>query len=95
MNRYFVYIMTNHTDTTLYVGVTGNLPRRVQEHKSGQIDGFTKKYRLHKLVYAEESGSVRDALEREKQLKKWRRDKKEALIRSINPAWKDLSEDMW
>ncbi len=91
-NRYFVYIMTNHS-RTLYIGVTNNLERRVSQHKQGEIEGFTKRYNIRRLVYFEESSDVRVAIEREKQLKGWLRQKKIDLIESSNPGWKDLSED--
>ncbi|MBM4042292.1 MAG: GIY-YIG nuclease family protein [Planctomycetes bacterium] len=75
----------------IYVGVTDDLERRVGEHKRGEIEGFTKQYRLKKLVYFEEFGYVRDAIAREKQLKGWRREKKVALIEVENLHWRDLS----
>lgn len=78
---------------TLYVGMTNNILRRVAEHKEGKIEGFSKRCGCTKLVYYEHCGQVHDILEREKQLKRWRREKKEFLIRQINPHWKDLSED--
>jgi putative endonuclease len=92
MGEYFVYIMTN-VSKTLYIGVTNNLIRRVQEHRDGQIPGFTKKYHIHKLVYFEQGDDINSALFREKQVKKWRREKKIALIESVNPKWRDLSDD--
>ena len=76
----------------LYTGVTNDLLRRVREHKSEQIEGFTKRYKCHNLLYYEEYWDVRDAIAREKQLKRWRRDRKEELIRTINPERKDLAE---
>ena len=76
---------------TLYVGVTGDLDKRVCEHKIDLIDGFTKKYQCHKLVYFEEYGDVDQAIEREKQLKNWHRKWKINLIKSINPDMKDLT----
>ena len=91
--RYYVYIMTNNSKT-LYIGVTGNLRERVQEHKKGEIKGFTQKYKLKKLVYYEETPDVQAALNREKQLKKWRRSKKIWLIERVNPEWKDLSDNL-
>ncbi len=91
MNRYYVYIMTNRSKT-LYTGVTNDLMRRVYEHKNKMIDGFTKKYNITKLVYYEETDDVQAAIAREKQIKGWLRRKKIALIESINPEWKDLSE---
>ena len=90
MKKYYVYMLTNQTNSTLYIGVTGNLERRMTEHKNGLVEGFTKKYNLKKLVYVEETGTVYDALAREKQLKKWRREKKDALITAANPEWKEL-----
>ena len=89
---YFVYILSNWDDSVLYIGVTGNLPRRLYEHRNGLVDGFTKKYNIHKLVNYENTNDVYCAISREKQLKKWSRSKKNALICTINPKWKDLSE---
>ena len=91
--NYCVYIMASKSKV-LYIGVTGDLPRRVWEHKSGVQEGFTKRYRVHRLVYFEQSGSVVGAIEREKQLKRWRREKKIHLIESLNPEWRDLSEGL-
>jgi len=88
-----IYIMTNQNNTTLYVGTTSNLPRRVQEHKTGIGSKFTSKYRLTKLVYFECGGDMNAAIAREKQLKAGSRAAKESLISSINPDWRDLSED--
>lgn len=76
----------------LYVGMSNDLVRRVREHKEKHIAGFTKRYNLHRLVYYEEFQDVRKAIAREKELKGWRREKKIALIESINPDWKDLSQ---
>ena len=90
---YFVYILSNWNDSVLYIGVTSNLPRRLYEHRHGLADGFTKKYNIHKLVYFEHTNDVYSAISREKQLKKWSRVKKEALIRNMNPDWKDLSQN--
>jgi putative endonuclease len=92
MNTYYVYILTSDTGT-LYIGVTHDLLRRSYEHKHGLVEGFTKKYRVHRLVYYEETSDVENAIAREKQLKKWRRSKKMDLIKSANPKWQDLSED--
>ena len=92
MPQYFVYIMTNKSGT-LYVGVTNDLERRMSEHKDSLVEGFTKKYKINRLLYYEETNDVLDATGREKQIKGWRRDKKIALIESSNPEWKDLSED--
>ena len=88
---YFVYILSNWDDSVLYIGVTSNLARRLYEHRHGLADGFTKKYNVHKLVHYEYTNDVRSALEREKQLKGWRRSKKNALISKTNPDWNDLS----
>ena len=83
--------MTNYTNTTLYIGVTNDIVRRVNEHKYKVDDGFSEKYKLYKLVYIEQTVSVEDAIRREKQLKKWSRQKKEQLISSLNPQWNDLN----
>lgn len=90
---YFVYILSNWNNSVLYIGVTSNLPRRLYEHRHGLSDGFTKKYNVHKLVYFECTNDVYSAISREKQLKKWRRDKKDHLIQLQDPQWKDLSSD--
>ena len=90
--NYYVYIMASESGT-LYIGVTNNLERRVIEHKQSLIPGFTKKYQCFKLVFLEETNNVYQAITREKQIKKWRRQKKENLIKSTNPHWNDLSED--
>jgi len=76
----------------LYIGVTNDLQRRVFEHKSGSVEGFTKKYNCRKLVYYEETKDIKAAIEREKQIKDWNRKKKEDLIKSVNPKWDDLSD---
>ncbi len=91
MNDYYVYILTNHNDKVMYIGVTDDLARRIQEHKSESIGGFTKRYHVHKLVYYEQCTDVNAAIAREKQLKGWKREKKNALVRSMNPDWIDLS----
>ena len=89
--RYWVYIMGSENGRVVYIGITNDLDRRVREHKAGEIEGFTKRYRCHKLLYFEVFGEVRDAISREKQLKGWVRAKKEALIASMNPDRRDLS----
>jgi putative endonuclease len=91
--QYYVYIMTNRSGT-LYIGVSNDLVRRVHEHKTKCIEGFTAKYNLTQLVYYEAGSDIREAIAREKQLKGWRRSKKLALINSSNPTWNDLS-DAW
>ncbi len=90
---YFVYILTNNSNGVLYVGVTNNLGRRLVEHKQHLVEGFTDEYNVTKLVYYERSGSVTDAIAREKQLKGWTRKKKFQLINSVNSELKDLSEE--
>jgi putative endonuclease len=91
--RFYVYLLTNWNDRVIYVGVTNDLERRVYEHKNKLVEGFTSKYNVNKLVYAEDTGDVTAALAREKELKKWRREKKNKLVGSINPEWKDLSAE--
>lgn len=89
---FYVYIMASES-RTLYIGFTNGLERRVSEHKQDLIEGFTKQYGCHKLVYYEHYTDVKVAIAREKQLKRWRREKKVKLIESVNPTWRDLSED--
>ncbi len=91
--QYFIYIMTNPTNTVLYTGMTNDLVRRVWEHKEKQKQGFTQKYNVVKLVYYEIYGSASDAIAREKQIKAGSRKKKIELIKSVNPEWKDLFAD--
>ncbi len=88
---YYVYILSNWDDSVLYIGVTGNLERRLYEHRNHLVDGFTSKYNTNKLVYFEDTPDVYAAISREKQLKGWTRKKKNTLIESKNPLWKDLS----
>ena len=90
---YAVYILTNYNETTFYVGVTGDFKKRIWEHKSKIIDGFTKKYNIDKLVYYELTESIETALNREKQLKRWHRQWKINLIKEFNPEFKDLAEN--
>jgi putative endonuclease len=89
-HEYYVYILTN-VSRTLYIGVTNNLIRRIHEHRSGTGSVFTQKYHVHQLVYYESTNSVSVAIEREKELKNWRRSRKIALIEEKNPNWKDLA----
>ena len=89
---YNVYIMTNRTRSTLYVGMTGNLAQRTEQHAEGELEGFTKRYHVDRLVYYEEFSKPDDAIQREKQLKKWNRAWKERLIEEANPTWRDLRE---
>ncbi len=92
--HYYVYIMTNENDTVLYTGVTSNLKVRTYQHKNKLVKGFTQKYNVSKLVYAEVYDYVWDALRREKQIKAGSRQKKLDLINRNNPEWKDLSDDL-
>lgn len=87
---YYVYIVTNWDSSVMYIGMTNDLERRVGEHKSKLIKGFSSKYNTNKLVYFEETTDVKVAIAREKQLKSWRREKQNALVESLNPEWKDL-----
>ena len=87
----YVYIMGNRKDTVLYTGVTGDLARRVWQHKNKRIGGFTSRYNVTKLLYYEPIESPFEAVAREKQIKSWRRTRKEQLIRTINPEWEDLA----
>jgi putative endonuclease len=92
--EYFVYILTNAGNKVFYIGVTNNLSRRLDEHKQHSVEGFTAKYKLHKLVYYESTNVVYEAITREKQLKRWRRSWKEKLIESFNPTWRDLGNEL-
>ena len=87
---YYVYILTNEHGNVMYIGVTNNLSRRLYEHRKGLVDGFTKKYNTHKLVYYETTTDINSAIAREKQLKGWSRSKKNVLVESINPEWKEI-----
>ena len=87
----YVYILTNYEKTVLYVGVTSNLERRITEHKTHAIKGFTDKYNVTNLVYVEAYDTIEEAISREKQLKRWSRTKKVTLIESLNPTWNELS----
>lgn len=87
-----MYILTDQNDRTLYIGVTGDLPRRLREHRNGEIAGFSKTYHLHKLIYYEDYADVTVAIAREKQLKGWTRRKKDLLIKQKNPDLDDLAE---
>jgi putative endonuclease len=91
--QYFVYILSSITKT-LYIGVTSDLKKRVWQHKEEFVDGFTKRYRIKKLVYFEMTEDVLSAIAREKQIKRWRREKKVALIESVNPQWRDLYDEI-
>lgn len=88
--NYYIYILSNKKNGVLYVGVTNNLLRRIYEHKQEQVEGFTKKYHIHNLVYYEQYEDVRNAITREKQIKKWDRKWKVELVEKDNPEWNDL-----
>jgi putative endonuclease len=94
MKNYFVYILANKRNGTLYIGVTNDLVRRMYEHQNSLVDGFTKKYNIKILVYYEMSENILSAIEREKNLKKWNRQWKIDLIEKENPEWNDLSLDL-
>ena len=97
MNKkeYFVYILTNYTKTTLYIGVTRNLKHRIWEHKAKSNKGFSEKYNSNYLIYYETYKYIEDAIFREKCIKKWNRKWKEKLISKTNPTWQDLSIDWY
>jgi len=88
---YYVYLLTNWNNKVMYLGVTNDLERRLYEHKNKLVEGFTEKYNVNKLVYFEETQDVTAAIAREKEIKKWRREKKDQLVNRMNPNWKDLS----
>ena len=91
---YYVYILASWNNGTLYVGVTKNLLKRVYEHKNDLVEGFTKKYKVHSLVYFEQINEITMAIRREKQLKKWKRQWKIKLIEELNKDWNDLYKDL-
>ena len=91
---YYVYIMASDS-RCLYVGMTNNLARRVTEHRADGVETFAKKYAIRHLVYYDGTGDVRSAIAREKQIKGWRREKKIALIESMNPKWRDLAKELF
>lgn len=94
MNTYFVYFMSNETNTTIYVGVTNNLERRVFEHKNSiNQNSFTSKYRCYKLVWFEEHNDINEAIAKEKKIKNWKREWKVNTIEILNPNWLDLAID--
>lgn len=92
MSRYWIYILCSQPKGTLYIGVTNNLIRRIYEHKNNIAEGFTKKYSVDRLVYTEEFSDIREAIERETCLKRWKRAWKIRLIEEQNPQWIDLYE---
>jgi putative endonuclease len=91
---YWVYILTNKGGTTLYIGITNSISRRLYQHRYRGLDGFTERYRLNRLVWFEHFRNVKDAIACEKKLKGWRRSRKIALVERTNPRWLDLSDDL-
>ena len=94
MKKCYVYIISNKYNTTLYVGVTNDLRRRIHEHKENIIKGFSSRYNCNKLVWYEELENIKSVIEKEKQMKKWKREYKENLINNMNPEWIDLYESI-
>ncbi|MEZ4180076.1 MAG: GIY-YIG nuclease family protein [Candidatus Doudnabacteria bacterium] len=94
MKRYYVYILASKKNGTLYIGVTSDLVKRVWEHKEDLVEGFTKKYQVHQLVWYLETSDIESAIQREKQIKKWNRDWKIRLIQEQNPEWEDLYDQI-
>ena len=94
MTQAYVYIMASKRNGTLYIGVTSNLIKRVYEHKNDLTDGFTKKYKVHHLVYYEIFDDIREAIYREKKMKTWQKNWKMELIEKNNPKWRDLYDDL-
>ena len=95
MKEPVVYILASHTCGTLYIGVTSNFQKRLYEHRNNLVDGFTKKYNTHMLVYFEQFDDMKNAILREKQLKNWKRKWKIELIEKNNPEWNDLYDDLF
>jgi len=93
-HKYYVYILASKKNGVLYIGITNNLPRRIQEHKEGLVEGHSKKYFIKQLVYIEAFDYIDKAIEREKCLKRWKRKWKIELIEKLNPEWKDLYENI-
>ena len=94
VHQYWVYILSNKSNSVLYIGITNDLYRRYLEHKNGVVKGFTQKYRCHSLLYYEYFTDVEEAIAREKELKGWSREKKEVLIKSVNPYFLDLAKEL-
>ena len=90
IRQYWIYILVSGSGNAMYIGVTNNIERRIWEHRNGQGSEFAKKYRATRLVYSEEYDNPNDAIAREKQLKGWRRERKNELVRTINPEFRDL-----
>jgi putative endonuclease len=94
-NKYHVYIMTSKRNGSLYVGSTSELKKRVYQHKNDLVEGFTKRYKIHMLVYFEEHADAYQAVTRERQIKKWKREWKLNVIEEFNPLWKDLYDEIY
>jgi putative endonuclease len=94
MKQFHVYILASSKNGTLYIGVTSNLTKRLDQHRSGKVEGFTKQHHVHRLVYYEACERAEQAITREKQLKTWNRAWKIALIKEFNPTWKDLVNNL-
>ena len=94
-HNYYIYIISNWNNKVIYTGMTNDLETRIYEHKNKIFEGFSKKYNLDKLVFYEYTNDVNAAIAREKEIKKWRREKKNKLIESVNPEWKDLAEEIF
>ena len=94
MRTYYTYILATRFNKLLYIGVTNNLEKRIYEHKNGLVEGFTKKYKTKELVYYEDTSDVKNAIAREKQMKKWNKQWKVDLIEKSNPEWNDLSKEL-
>jgi len=92
--NYYVYIISNFNNRVLYIGVTNDLKRRIYEHKDKLIKGFTSKYNINKLVFFEQFNNINEAIQREKQMKKWNRKWKDELIEKVNPEWKELYDEI-
>jgi putative endonuclease len=95
MGQYYVYILASKKNGTLYIGVTNNLLKRVDQHKNDLVEGFTRKYRVYNLVYYEAYNWIQDAIIREKRMKKWKRQWKIDLIEKSNPGWEDLFDSLY
>jgi putative endonuclease len=95
MKSYYVYMVSNRSRVVLYTGVTNDLQRRLWQHVNGTNQGFTSRYQVNRLVYYEIYPDIRDAIAREKEIKAWRREKKNALVRTINPNWNDLGASLF
>jgi putative endonuclease len=94
LKQAYIYILASKRNGTLYIGVTSDLIKRIYEHKHDLVDGFTKRYRVHDLVYFEAHEDIQQAITREKQMKKWKRNWKLRLIEKTNPTWRDLYDEI-